>query len=64
MTAKQRTVLCAFGALIIFCAVLAIAGNFLGAYSGTGLTDTALEGLKISISALVGALAAMLGGNR
>jgi hypothetical protein len=57
-------VLGAFGALILFCAVLAITGNFLGAHAGASLTETALEGLKISISALVGALAAMLGGNR
>jgi hypothetical protein len=61
MSAKQRIVLLAFGLLIVFCAGLVICGNFLGAYSGTGLTDAALEGLKASISGLVGALAAILG---
>ena len=61
MSAKQRVVLIAFGLLIAFCAGLAICGNFLGAYAGTGLTDAALEGLKASISGLVGALAAILG---
>ena len=61
MSGKQRVVLIAFGCLIVFCAALAICGNFLGAYTGTGLTDAALEGRKASISGLVGALAAILG---
>ena len=64
MSARQRIVLVVFGGLAVFCAVLAIAGNFLGAHAGASLTEAATEGLKMTISALVGALSAMLGVNK
>jgi hypothetical protein len=64
MGAKQRTILLIFGALVVFCALLVVVGNFLGAHAGTTLTDIASEGLKMTISALVGALSALLGANK
>jgi hypothetical protein len=64
MTKRQRTVLFVFGLLIVFCALLIVVGNFLGPFAGVNLTDAATEGLKVAISALVGALSAMLGANK
>lgn len=64
MSPKQRGVLLAFGALVTFCALLAVLGNFLGPYTGTNVTNVATDGLKITISAMVGALSAMLGANK
>lgn len=61
MSARHRAVLLLFGALTVFCAMLAVLGNFLGAHAGASLTEAAIEGLKTTISALVGALSAMLG---
>jgi hypothetical protein len=60
MTRSQYVVLAIFVGLILFCAALAIVGNSLNPYSGTKITDVAAEGLKISVSALVGALSALL----
>lgn len=64
MSSKQRNVLFAFGGLVMFCAALAVLGNFLGPYTGTSVTNVAADGLKITISAMVGALSAMLGANK
>jgi hypothetical protein len=43
---------------------LVVLGNFLGAHAGTSLTDAATEELKMAISAMVGALSAMLGASK
>lgn len=61
---RQISVVVSFGAVIGLCALMTVAGNFLGPYSGTKLSDAGAEGLKIAISALVGALSAMIGTTR
>lgn len=61
MTRQQILILGVFAVLICACAMLDIAGNFLGAYSGTVLADIGGEGLRSSIAALIGALSMLIG---
>lgn len=63
MNVKQKWVLLSFSILIFFCALLAILGGSISPYAGTKISDAGVEGLKISISALVGALSSLIGGS-
>lgn len=64
MTLGQSRVVLAFGTLIVFCTALMVGGDFIGPFAGSKLSDAGADGLKMSISALVGALSALLGAKK
>jgi hypothetical protein len=59
---RTQAVLALFFALTLGCAALLVIADFLGPSIGAKLADVAAEGFKITVSALVGALSATLGG--
>ena len=62
MSNIRRSVILIYFAVITFCAVMIIVGNFLGPNASVSIVNVASEGFKIALSALVGALSATLGG--
>jgi hypothetical protein len=64
MSKNQLWITGCFFALAFFCAGLLVLSDFLGASIGSKIADVASDGLKITISALVGALSASLGGTK
>lgn len=57
----QKIVLAIFGALLILCAALIVAAEFLGPTVRSSLLPVASEGFKIVLGAMVGALSAIYG---
>lgn len=61
MRKVTKQILIIYFAVVLLCAALIIGSDFLGPSIGGKLVDVAADGLKISLSALVGALSATLG---
>lgn len=61
MTYPQKMALAIFGGLLLLCAGLVIAADFLGPSVRSSLLPAATEGFKIVLGAMVGALSAILG---
>lgn len=63
MKRTQVIALALFFTLAIICAVLTVISDLiLGPSAGAKLADVSVEGLKLTIAALVGALSTLLGG--
>lgn len=61
MSTGQTYVVIIFGALLLGCAALLIASNFLGPTAQEAVSLVAKDGFKTVLGALVGALSVILG---